>query len=206
MHAVLEQYGDFTPALAYGRNLDCERAESVIKILTQRLPRQSTLDTAACARQDTDICRRGVAGFWFRHRLILQNLDQLRLNRKRHLCNVIEEDRALLRPLNLSRCVTAAEQLVLQKIARHIGAIHFQELESGANRELVDQPRNGLSAAPCLSQDKHGDIGFRQQLGLRPQLLGDRTGGYEKRLRTYLLDVFTSNLCIFFRKQMAPDC
>src|SRR5436309_4670317 len=145
MHAVLEQYWDLVPPLTYGRNLNREGAESVVKVLAQPLPRQGTLNAAGCACQDAHIRWGGVCRACFRHHLVLQDLHQLRLSRKRHFRNVVEEDSALLCPLNLAPSGTAAEQFVLEKMAGHVGAIHFQELEPGANRKLVNQPCNRLT-------------------------------------------------------------
>ena len=87
---------------------------------------------------------------------ILQNLHDSGLQGHGHFGDFVEENRALLGALDFPDTGPAtvrdasliAEQFGLKKVGRHVRAVHFEELEPGANGQLVNQSGNRILAAP----------------------------------------------------------
>src|SRR6202035_3403692 len=139
--------------------------------------------------------------------LVLQHLEEPRLQSQRHLRNLIEQKRAFLATLKLTqtrppsarrRPVTGsmlpAEQFDLQQVYWHLRAIDSQEPESRVDRQLVDQTGNCAFSTPGLSQNEDGKIRLRQQFGLGADLLHDGTDAEEELVLAQWLDIFAHHL------------
>ncbi len=121
--------------------------------------------------------------------LILQDMQQLGLQQRRHLANFVEQDRALVAEFKLAglgvgcagkRASLVTEQLAFQQIAGNGGAIHFQKSAMGARRKLVNQPRYNFLAGAAFTQHEDGNIHVGDQRGLGSNLAHGRTGRHEK--------------------------
>src|SRR6202041_1767910 len=106
---------------------------------------------------------------------VMQNLEQSRLQGERHLCDLIQKDRALFAQLKFSRVrpvpvrregSVASEQFSLEHVARHSAAVHLQKTETGAHRKFVNQPRHRRPTASTLAQNQDRYVRLCQQLRL----------------------------------------
>jgi hypothetical protein len=83
-----------------------------------------------------------------------------------HLADLVQEDRAVVRVLELAQLallgagespLLEAEELALQQLRRERGAVDLDE-GSVATRELEDGARNQLLAGSALTAHEHGDV------------------------------------------------
>ena len=99
--------------------------------------------------------------------LLLQHPQHLRLRQRRHVADLVEEQRpagALLEladPLAVGpgeRALLVAEQLALQQRLGDGGAVDRQERPGGPAAVLVDGAGDQLLAGAALAEDQHGDV------------------------------------------------
>ena len=170
VHRVLQENRDLSPSLSQRWHLNREGTEPIVQIFPQFSFRECLVDVGAGRRQDTNVNRSGLVAARTKQHFILQNLHDSGLQGHWHFGDFVEENRALLGAFDFSETGPAtvhdasliAEQFVFEKVRRHVRAVHFEELEPGANRQLVDQSGNGILAAPTLPEDKHRNIRLRQ--------------------------------------------
>ena len=102
-----------------------------------------------------------------RELLVLQNVQQLGLQRRRHLADFVEQDRAFVAQFELARLGVrrsgkcsrlVAEQFALQQIGGNGRAIYFQERAVRARREFVNQARQHFFAGAALAQQQYRNI------------------------------------------------
>ena len=98
---------------------------------------------------------------------VLDQAKQLRLQRRRHVADLVEEERAFARPLGIAemallrsgeRAFLVAEDLALEKLGRDRRAVHRDEGLGAARRYLVQQPGRHFLARPGLPGDQHRQI------------------------------------------------
>ena len=99
---------------------------------------------------------------------LLQHAQQRELGLGRHLADLIEEDRALVRQLEApaallhrarERRLLVAEELRARSASARIGgAVHAHERAVRSPRMPVDRARNQFLAGAGLAQDQHGGI------------------------------------------------
>src|SRR5262249_37738821 len=96
---------------------------------------------------------------------LLQHAQQLRLCGERHVADLVEEQRATARALELAaplfRCAGegagfVAEELAFDELARQRRAIELLERTFGARRQLMNRARDELLARSALAGDEHG--------------------------------------------------
>jgi hypothetical protein len=101
---------------------------------------------------------------------LLQHAQELRLQRERHLGNLVEEERSALRLLELARlrargarkrALLVAEHRRFEQILGDRGAIDRYERRARARRALVEVARHDLLAAAALSRYQDGGPGRR---------------------------------------------
>src|SRR5438132_435606 len=99
---------------------------------------------------------------------VLQHLEQLGLQRRTHLADLVEEHRPVIGELELARLVLnrageraalEPEQLRLEQLGRQRGAIHLDERPVAAERGGIERPRDKLLADAALAAHEHGDVG-----------------------------------------------
>ena len=98
-------------------------------------------------------------------RLLLEHAQHLGLGGRRHVADLVQEQRAPRALLELADAAAVgpgegallvAEQLALQQVLRDGGAVEGQERRLGARAVLVDRPGHQLLAGAALSGDQHG--------------------------------------------------
>src|SRR5262249_26338853 len=104
-----------------------------------------------------------------RHDLaLLEDAEELRLHRRRHLADLVEEDRALLGGLEESPPVlrragkgpaAMAEELTLEERLLEGGTVDGEEGSVGARALAVDRAGDELFPGPRLTLDEHRDRG-----------------------------------------------
>src|SRR5262249_11113723 len=118
-----------------------------------------------------------------RHDLaLLEDAEQLRLHRRRHLADLVEEDGALLGRLEepaavvrraRERASPVAEQLALEERLLERGAVDGEERRLRTRALAMDRARDELLAGPRLALDQHRD-GRRGRALHQPEDLGHR--------------------------------
>src|SRR5207249_8813694 len=92
--------------------------------------------------------------------LRLENLEQLGLELRRQLADLIEEDRAVIGQLEQAdlpflgvgiRTLFVSEQFGIEERRREAGAVDLDERTTGAGREIVDHARGPALPRPALA-------------------------------------------------------
>src|SRR6185436_18715556 len=90
---------------------------------------------------------------------VLEDVQELRLERRMEVADLVEEDRASVGELELPRpglvragegAPFVTEELRLEELARHRGAVHLHVGLRPAGRELVDRPGDEVLPGPRL--------------------------------------------------------
>ena len=98
---------------------------------------------------------------------VLEDVQQLGLQRRLHLADLVEEDRAGVRLLELAdprrrgageRALLVAEQLALEELRGQRRAVDLDERPVLARRPLVDGAGHQLLADAALAADEHRDV------------------------------------------------
>jgi hypothetical protein len=129
-------------------------------------------------------------------------VQQLGLQLRGHLADLVEENRALVAQLEFARlgmirarkrsCLVA-EELALKKIGGNRGAIYFQERAMGTWRELMNQPRQNFLAGTALSQQQNRNVDIGDERGLRADAAHGSAGGNKERVVRNLLYLARNN-------------
>ena len=183
-----QHHGDFFAALAQRRHAQNEAVQAVVEIFAEGLLRDGLRHVDVGGRQHADIDLHGIASAQARELAVLQDLQQLGLQRRRHLADFVQQQRALVAQLELAglglvgageRARLIAEQLALQQFAGHGGAIHLQEGAVRAVGILVNQVRQYFFAGTALAQQQDREIEARHLHGLGAKLAHLRSSGEE---------------------------
>ena len=98
---------------------------------------------------------------------LFQRAEQLPLERKRQVPDLVEEQRAAVGHLHQSwlhrsrageRALLVSEQLALQQVLRNRGAIDVDEWRIATWAIVVDRARQQLLAGPRLAREQDGDV------------------------------------------------
>ena len=173
--------------------MDGERAETVIEICPQPFFRERATQVVAAGRQNTNIHFDWFVVVGANESLVLQHLEEPRLQCQRHLRDLIEKERALFTDFELAQArptgtcrrpvrggMLSAEKLDLQQVSRHLRTIDSQEFKPGVDRQLVDQTGDRTFSASGLSYNEYRNVRLGQQLRLRAELLHDGTDTEEE--------------------------
>ena len=104
---------------------------------------------------------------------VLQHLEQLRLQRKAHVADLVEEHRAVVGELELAglvldrageRAALEAEQLRLEQLGRQRRAVHLDERLVAPERGGIERPRDQLLAGAALAANQDGHVGVGDAL------------------------------------------
>ena len=113
------------------------------------------------------------------HHLFLQHAQHLRLRLQRHVADLVEEDRAAVRELELAapigdgareRATDVAEQLALDQLLGDGGTVDLDERPRAPAAHGVDVARHQLLAGAVLAVDQHPAVGRRRHRDLLAQL------------------------------------
>lgn len=100
-------------------------------------------------------------------RLLLEHAQELRLERRRHVADLVEQDRASAALLELADATPVGtregptfvpEQLAFEQVLRHRGAVHRDERRLRPSAVLVDRARYYLLAGATFSRDEDRDV------------------------------------------------
>src|ERR1700728_3099876 len=194
---MLQQNRDFFLPLAQRRQLQRERVETVVKIFAQPLCSQSVRNVDVGGGQNAHVHANDRSAAHPRELLVLQYVEQLGLQRRRHLADFVEQNRSPVAQFELARfgmsrpgksSVLVAEQLAFQQVGGDGRAIHFQERAVSPRRELVDQASQHFLAGAALAQEQYRNIYISDQRGLRADLPHNWAGGNEECVFADLLD------------------
>src|SRR5205814_2092406 len=147
-------------ALSKGRNDERDDVEPVEQVTAERSVRDRRLQVLVRRRDEAE-----VDGFRLApaHRLdlaLLQDAEQLALQRQRHIADLVEEERAAAGELEatlprLRRAGEGAfhmpEQLRLEQVLRDRGAVHGDERSQRASRQPMHRLRDELLPGPALT-------------------------------------------------------
>ena len=111
---------------------------------------------------------------------LLEHAQQLGLDRRRHLADLVEEQHAAVGLLDASRlggdragerAALVAEQLRLEQLVGQRRAVDRDERPVAAARRVVDEPRHDFLAGARLAGQQHRGFGLRDARGLRQHVL-----------------------------------
>ena len=179
---VLGQRQDVSGALAQRRQVDVRDAQAVIQVRAKalRLHRAAQVDVGR--GQQAHIQRNRPARAHAHHLALLQHAQQLYLERRRQVADLVEEQRAAIGRLEPAgaRLLGAgegaglvAEQLGIDQRLAESAAVHRDEGPLAAAHR-VHVPRHQFLAGARLADDQHGGAGARHALHLAQQFLRRR--------------------------------
>ena len=172
LEKILRELDDVVAARAQRRHLHVDAVEPVVEVQPEPAvldqPRQRPVGRDDDARVDP--ARAEAADPLDRE--ILNRAQQLRLRGRRQIRHLVEEQRAVVRVLELAapaahaggRPLLDPEQLRLEQRLDDGGAVDRDERPLPAPTELVDLPRDELLARSRFALDEYGEIGCRDAL------------------------------------------
>ena len=168
LEEVLREDRNLLAALAQRRQVDRHDVEPEEQILAELSFGDGLLDIAVGGRNDAYVDAHVVLAAEARELAVLEHLQQLGLQRKAHVSDLVEEHRAVVGELELARLVLdrageraalEPEQLRLEQLGGQRGAIHLDERPVAAERGGIERPRDKLLADAALAAHEHGDVG-----------------------------------------------
>ena len=164
------QRQDVVAPLAQRRERQRKDVEAVVEILAEAAGGDFLAQAAVGGREHAHIERDRRAAAEALDFALLQDAQQLRLQRQRHLGDFIEQQRAALRLLELAgmRGVRAgegaalvAEQHGFEHVLGNRGAVDGDEGLRGARRAAMDEAREHFLAGAGLADDQHRAVAGR---------------------------------------------
>ncbi len=165
---VLGEETDVLESLAQRRDVDADDVEPVKEILAEGAVLDLLLEPLVRRGEDADVGLEGLVSADPRELAALEDAEELALDLKRHVADLVEEEGAAVALLEAADALRhrpgegallVAEELALEEVARNRGAVDRDILRLGAARELVDRVRDDLLAHPALAGDEDGGVG-----------------------------------------------
>jgi len=180
LREVVDQRRDLFGPLAQGRYHDLEDVQPVVEVLSELAGRHGLLQVLVGGRDDSDVhLDRGVAPDP-RELPVLQDVEELGLERRVEIADLVEEDGAVVGRLELADLelmgagegpALVAEQLRLQQLARDRRAVDLHEGPPVARGMVVDRPGDEVLARAGFAADQHRDVHLGGLLDDPPDLL-----------------------------------
>ena len=170
---------DVADTLAQGGNQQRKHVQPVEQILTKMATGDRVGDVPIGGGDDADVERYRLPAADPLHLALLQDPQQLGLQRQRHLGDLVEQERAILRLLELAglRTVRTAEGSLLvpeeRRFEQAVGnrrTVDGDERARAARRALVDMARHDLLADTTLATQQHRRIGLCHTPGEREKV------------------------------------
>jgi hypothetical protein len=181
---VLDQPRHVARPLAQRRQHDREHVQAEEEILAERARLHHVLERPVRGGDDARVHGERSVPAHARERLLLDRLQQLDLERERHLADLVQEQRAAVRVLEpagllahgAGECaLLVAEELGLEQRLGQRAAVDLDPRAAGALRERVQRAREQVLARPALAAEQHGAVGgghLAHQLQRRPRRRG----------------------------------
>ncbi len=160
---------DVLAAIAQRRHADVEHVQAVVEVQAKAAALDLLGQLLVCRGDDAHVDGQIARAPQPAERHLLEDAQQLRLRRHRHLADLVEEQRpavglleqpALLRLRVGERAALVAEQLALQKILGDGRAVDLDERAVAPPRRAPrDQVRDQLLARAGLALDQDGRVG-----------------------------------------------
>ena len=152
-------------AIAQRRHLDLSDVDAVEQVLAERALGDHVLQVAVGRGDDADVhARRRHVGADRHDLAVLEEAQQHRLHAQAHLADLVEEDGALVRLLQLADLVAigageaalhVAEELAFEQCLGDAGAVERDEALRRARRVHVDVARDDVFADAAFTGDEH---------------------------------------------------
>ena len=161
---------DVLRALAQRREGQVHDRETIEEILAEPPRLQLGLQILVGRGDDAGVDAEHLAAPDALELTLLQKAEELDLQRRAHLADLVEEERAAVRQLELALSLRVragvgaalvAEQLGLEQGVRDRAAVDRHERPVAPRAVRVDGPRQELLARSTLALDQHGDVGPR---------------------------------------------
>ena len=152
-------------ALAQRRHLERDDVEPVVEVLAEPALRDLLGEVAVRRRDHADVDLDRLRAADALELVLLQEAQQLDLDRRRDLADLVEEQRAavgerepavLARHRAGERAALVTEQLALEQRLGERRAVQLDERAVRARRPLVDRVGDELLAGAALAGDQHG--------------------------------------------------
>ncbi len=162
---MLDENRDVVLMLAQGRQMDVKHIQAEVEILAQLSAAHSLFCIFVRRCQHTHVDRRFALAPQAAHFAILEDAQQFRLRRRRHLADFIEQQRSCVGKFEAAdpafrragECAAlVAENLALHQGFRNRGTVDSHEGPAGPRRELVNRAGHNFFARPGLACDEYG--------------------------------------------------
>ena len=163
-----------------GGNLDRDDVEAVEQIFLELAVGDHLPQIAVGGGDDAHVDLLGPLGAERLELALLQHAQQLRLQRRAHRADLVEEDRAAVGQRELALlgrgraregAAHVAEELGLEQRLGNRRAVDLDERHVALRAAVVDGPRDQLLAGAGLAGDEHGALGLRHPLGAADDVL-----------------------------------
>ena len=169
--------GNVVAPFAQRRQRDLDHVDAEVEVLAERAGGHGALEIAVGGGDDADVDVHLGQPAQPRELAVLQHLQQLGLQRRAHLADLVEEDRAVVRRLELAglgvdrageRAPLEAEQLRFEEVRRQRGTVDLHEGLVAPHRVPAQAARHQLLAGAGLAAHQDGDVRIGDPLDQRP--------------------------------------
>src|SRR5579864_2259412 len=143
------------------------RLQAVVKVFAERLLGNCLLHIHVGCGKHAEIRGDGGTAAEAGKLSVLQDVQELCLQHRTHLANLVQQDGSFVAQLELAglgprgageSTLLISKQLAFKQVGRQRRAIHFEQRIAGAGRQLVNEPRQNFFAYATLTQQEDGDI------------------------------------------------
>ena len=161
---------DVIETLAQGRQPHLKDIEPVVEIFAQLTATHRVHRLAIGRGNDPHVGLEGLVRADPHERSSLEHPQQLDLKIERHLGDLIEEQRAAVRPLEKAAmlpdrpgkaALLVTEEFALNQLRRDRTAIDRQKGMGATPRQFMNRLRDHFLAGPALAHQQHADRGWR---------------------------------------------
>ena len=169
---LADEHGNLVGAIPQGGHADVHHAEAIVEILAEFAPLDEGPQLPVGRRHDPDVDSDFLVAAQPREGPVLEHVEQLGLERQRHLADLVQEDGAAVGLLEAAELpafgaregpALVAEQLALQQVARHRRAVDLDERPVPPRRRAVQRLGDHLLAHPRLAEDEGRHVGGTDQ-------------------------------------------
>ena len=144
--------------------MDGDDIDPVVQIFPEPARRDLRFDVLVRRREHADVDLDRLRPADARHDTVLQHAQHLRLRGEAHVADLVQEERASVRLLELSRAIRdrageralhVTEQLALDQLRRNRRAVHLDERSLRPRAQRMDRTSDELLARAVLPGDQH---------------------------------------------------